>query len=50
LERKSIPVREAIIDVQVGVPAFIVYFVSANWQWFVGTVIALAAVLVAVLH
>jgi tetratricopeptide (TPR) repeat protein len=50
LERKSIPVREAIIDVQVGAPAFIVYFVSANWQWFVGTVIALAAVLVAVLH
>ena len=50
LERKSIPVREATIDVQVGAPALIVRFVSANWQWFVGTVIAIAAVLVAVLH
>ena len=50
LERKSIPVREATIDVQVGAPALIAHFVSANWQWFVGTAIAIAAVLVAVLH
>jgi hypothetical protein len=50
MERKSIPVREATIDVQVGAPALIGHFVSANWQWFVGTAIAVAAVLVAVLH
>jgi hypothetical protein len=50
LERKSIPVREATIDVQVGAPALIGHFVAANWQWFVGTLIAIAAVLVAVLH
>jgi pSer/pThr/pTyr-binding forkhead associated (FHA) protein len=49
-EHKSIPVREATIDVQVGVPALIGHFVAANWQWFIGTAIAIAAVLVAVLH
>jgi tetratricopeptide (TPR) repeat protein len=49
-ERKSIPVREATIEVQVGTPALIGHFVAANWQWFVGTVIAIAAVLAAVLH
>jgi len=48
-ERKSIPVREATIDVQVGVPALVGHFVSGNWQWFIGTAIAAAAVLVAVL-
>ena len=49
LEHKSIPVREAMIDVQVGAPAPIAHFVSSNWQWFIGTAIAIAAVLVAVL-
>lgn len=48
LEHKSIPVREAVIDVQVGVPA-VMQFVAGNWQWFIGTAIAIAAVLVAVL-
>jgi hypothetical protein len=50
LEHKSIPVREATIDVQVGAPALVGHFVASNWQWFIGTVIAIAAVLVAVLH
>jgi hypothetical protein len=50
LEHKSIPVREAMIDVQVGAPALIAHFVSSNWQWFIGTAIAIAAVLVAVLY
>ena len=49
-EHKSIPVREATIDVQVGAPVLVGHFVAANWQWFIGTVIAIAAVLVAVLH
>jgi hypothetical protein len=49
LERKSIPVREATIDVQVGLPARVGHFVSGNWQWFIGTAIAIAAVVVAVL-
>jgi pSer/pThr/pTyr-binding forkhead associated (FHA) protein len=49
-EHKSIPVREATIDVQVGAPALVGHFVVANWQWFIGTAIAIAAVLVAVLH
>jgi len=49
LEHKSIPVREATINVQVGMPALVGHFVSGNWQWFIGTAIALAAVLVAVL-
>jgi hypothetical protein len=48
LEHKSIPVREAVIDVQVGVPA-VMQFVAGNWQWFIGTAIAIAAVVVAVL-
>ena len=50
LVHKSIPVREATIDVQVGVPARVGHFVSGNWQWFIGTAIAIAAVLVAVLY
>ena len=50
LEHKSIPVREAMIDVQVGAPALVAQFVSSNWQWFIGTAIAIAAVLVAVLY
>jgi eukaryotic-like serine/threonine-protein kinase len=50
LEHKSIPVREATIDVQVGAPALVAYFIVGNWQWFIGTAIAIAAVLVAVLH
>jgi hypothetical protein len=50
LEHKSIPVREAMIDVQVGVSALVAHFVSSNWQWFIGTAIAIAAVLVAVLY
>jgi hypothetical protein len=49
LEHKSIPVREAMIDVQVGTPALVAHFVSSNWQWFIGTAIAIVAVLVAVL-
>jgi hypothetical protein len=48
-EHKSIPVREAVIDVQVGARTLVANFVSANWQWFIGTAIAIAAVLVAVL-
>ena len=50
LEHKSIPVREATIDVQIGAPALVAHFVADNWQWFIGTAIAVAAVLVAVLH
>jgi hypothetical protein len=50
LERKSVPVREAVIDVQVGVPALAWNFVSDYWQWFIGTGIAAAAVVVAVLY
>ena len=50
LEHKSIPVREAMIDVQVGVPALVTHFVSSNWQWFIATAIAIAAVVVAVLY
>ena len=49
-EHKSIPVREATIDVQVGAPALVAYFIVGNWQWFIGTAIAIAAVLVAVFH
>jgi ParB-like chromosome segregation protein Spo0J len=47
-EHKSIPVREAVIDVQVRAPALVGHFVSDNWQWFIGTAIAIAAVVVAV--
>jgi CHAT domain-containing protein len=50
LEHKSIPVREATIDVQVGAPALVAHFVSGNWQWFIGTAIAIATVLIAVLY
>jgi hypothetical protein len=49
-EHKSIPVREATINVLVGAPAFVVSFISDNWQWFVGTAIAIAAVVVAVIY
>jgi hypothetical protein len=48
-ECQSIPVRETTIDVQVGVPARVGHFVSSNWQWFIGTAIAVAAVVVTVL-
>ena len=48
VQRMSIPVREATIDVQVGTPALIGRFVAANWQWFVGTAVAVAAVIVTV--
>ena len=50
LEHKSIPVREANIDVHVGGPALVGYFVTDNWQWFIGTAIAVAAVVIAVLY
>ncbi len=50
LEHKSIPVREATIHVQVGAPTLVAHFVAANWQWFIGTAIAIAAVVVAVLY
>ena len=49
VQHMSIPVREATIDVQVGTPALIGRFVAANWQWFVGTAVAIAAVIVTVL-
>jgi hypothetical protein len=42
-------VREATIDIQVGAPALVGHFISQNWQWFIGTTIAAAAVLVALL-
>jgi hypothetical protein len=45
---RSIPVREATIDVQVRAPALIGQFLSANWQWITGTVIAIAAIVSAV--
>lgn len=48
-QNRSIPVREVTIDVQVGVATLVSHFVSANWQWFIGTAIAIAAVVVAVL-
>jgi hypothetical protein len=48
-ERKSIPVREATIHVQVGAPALVGHFVSDNWRWLIGTAIAIAAVVVTVL-
>ena len=47
---KSIPVREETINVQVGAPALAAHFISGNWQWFVGTAIAIAALVVAVLY
>jgi hypothetical protein len=50
LEHKSIPVREATIDVQVAVPTLVGHFVSGNWQWFIGTAVAIAAVVAAVLY
>jgi hypothetical protein len=49
-EHKSVPVREATIDVTVGAPALIGHFVTSNWQWFIGTAVAIAAVVVAVLY
>lgn len=49
-EHLSIPVREVTVDVQVGAPALIGQFVVGNWQWFVGTAIAIAAVVVAVVY
>ncbi len=45
---RSIPVREATIDVQVRAPALAGQFLSANWQWITGTVIAIAAIVSAV--
>ena len=48
-EHQSIPVCEATVEVQIGAAAA-VQFVSANWQWFIGTAIAIAAVIVAVLY
>jgi hypothetical protein len=48
-QHMSIPVREATIDVQVATPALIGRFVTANWQWFVGTAVAIAAVIVTVI-
>ena len=49
VEHKSIPVREATIVVHVGSPALVAHFIVGNWQWFIGTAIAVAAGLVAVL-
>lgn len=48
-EHKSIPVREAVIDVQVRAPVLIASIIHNNWQWFIGTAIAIAAVAVAIL-
>jgi hypothetical protein len=50
LKTKSVPVREAIINVQVRRTVLAVKFASANWQWFIGTAIAIAAVVVAILY
>ena len=50
LEHKSIPVREATINVYVRASALAGHFVAANWQWFIGTAIAIAAVVVAVVY
>jgi kumamolisin len=50
VEHKSIPVREATIVVHVGTPALVAHFVAGNWQWFIGTAIAAAAVVVAVFY
>lgn len=47
-EHKSIPVREATIEVRVQAPIMVAHFVTDNWQWLVGTTIAIAAVVVAV--
>ena len=49
-EHMSKPAREATIDIQVGTAALVGHFVSDNWRWFVGTAIAMAAVLVALFH
>jgi len=49
-KQKSIPVREFTIDVEARRPVLIVHFVSANWQWFIGTAIAIATVIVAILY
>ncbi|MGA2831336.1 MAG: hypothetical protein ABSF03_35115 [Streptosporangiaceae bacterium] len=49
-EHMSVPVREVTIDVHVGAAVRVGHFVSANWQWFVATAIAIAAVVVAVLY
>lgn len=49
LVHRSIPVREVTIHVKVGVPALVGRFVSGYWQWLIGTAIAAAAVVVAVL-
>jgi hypothetical protein len=46
--RKSIPVRDATIEVQVGAPALLAHFVSSNWQWIIGTTVAIGAVVVAI--
>jgi hypothetical protein len=45
-DRVSIPVHEAIIDVEVSATASISRFATANWQWVIGTAIAIAAVVV----
>ena len=50
LERISKPVREAIINVQVGTVALAGQFVSSHWAWLVGTVIAIVGLVVAILH
>jgi hypothetical protein len=47
-EHKSIPVREATVEVQVRAAA-VVQFASANWQWFVGTAIAIGGLVVGVI-
>ena len=49
-ERKSIPVREVTVDVQVGALALVGHFLASNWQWCFTTAIAVAALLTAVLY
>jgi hypothetical protein len=49
-QRKSIPVCEVTIDVQVGALALVGYFLASNWQWCFTTAIAVAALLTAVLY
>ena len=49
-ERKSIPVREVTVDVQVGALALVGHFLASNWRWCFTTAIAVAALLTAVLY
>ena len=47
-EHKSVPVRETLVEVRIGATAA-VQFVGANWQWFVGTAIAIGGLITAII-